>query len=111
MNSSKEKNNTTSEIVSTSERCLQSSVHTADCMQAGGGVSEGVVTRFTGREGPHRLGANLPNRPGPLQLLRVSSRWCLARCRHTLKQKNTSSAHSDGKSDAFFSKGSWRPVT
>lgn len=49
--------------------------------------AEGVVTRFTGREGPHRLGADLPNRPGPLQLLRVSSRWCLARCRHTLKQK------------------------
>lgn len=73
-------------------------------LYAGGGVSEGVVTRFTGREGPHRLGANLPNRPGPLQLLRVSSRWCLARCRHTLKQKNTSSAHSDGKSDAFSQK-------
>lgn len=108
MNSSKEKNNTISEIVSTSERCLQSSVHTADCTRG----SEGVVTRFTGREGPHRLGADLPNRPGPLQLLRVSSRWCLARCRHTLKQKkNTSSAHSDEKSDAFFSKGSWRSVT
>lgn len=99
MNSSKEKNNTISEIVSTSERCLQSSVHTADCTRG----SEGVVTRFTGREGPHRLGADLPNRPGPLQLLRVSSRWCLARCRHTLKQKKTQVQHTLMKNLTRFS--------
>lgn len=43
------------------------------------------LTRFTGGQGPHRLGADLPHRPSPLQLLRVSAGWGFARGSHRLK--------------------------
>lgn len=68
-------------------------MHTADCM-LGGVLGVWRVTRFTGGEGPHRLGADLPDRPSPLQLLRVSSGWCLARGRHdALRQKQEFRKH------------------
>lgn len=43
-----------------------------------------ALTGFAGGEGPNCLGADLPDRPCPLQLLRVGTRRCLARCGHRL---------------------------
>lgn len=41
-------------------------------------------TRFARGERPNCLGADLPDRPSPLQLLWVGTRWCLARRSHRL---------------------------
>lgn len=60
--------------------------------EEGGGQTVGS-TWFAGRQRPHGLGADLSNRAGPLQLLRVGTRWGFACGGHsaTGKQTNTKS--------------------
>jgi len=55
------------------------------------------LTRFTGGQGPHRLGPDLPDRAGPLQLLGVGSGGGLARGGHPLTEQQQQQQQAQAK--------------